>query len=231
MTNPSLGIHLTEEFTAEEESTLSPDGFARERLGWWSPVLVEQSDNPFDLKKWEKCKSKEKKPEGKTAYGVKFTADGSEVVLCGAVCPADGKARISFIDRRPTARGTKWLADWLCERYSKAACVVIDGRNGVDILVDRICDVWRAKSSIIKPTARDVVAAASLLVNEVNEETVTWYDGQSMVDNSAQKAEKRSIGGGYGFGGEDPAPIEACSLALWGARTCKRDPSRKMRIG
>lgn len=231
MTNPSLGIHLTEGFTAEEESTLSPDGFARERLGWWSPVLVEQSDNPIDVKKWEKCRSTEKKPEGKTAYGVKFTADGSEVVLCGAVCPAKGKARISFIDRRPTARGTKWLADWLIARYGKASCVVIDGRNGVDILIDRICETWKAKDSVIRPKAKDMVSAASLLVNEINEGTLTWYDGQSMIDNSAIKAEKRSIGGGWGFGGEDPAPIEACSLALWGARTSKRDPNRKMRIG
>ena len=25
--------------------------------------------------------------------------------------------------------------------------------------------------------------------------------------------------------------VEACGLALWGAKTCKRDPTRKMRIG
>ena len=42
---------------------------------------------------------------------------------------------------------------------------------------------------------------------------------------------RRPIGGGWGFGGDNSAPIEAASLALWGVKTSKRDPSRKMRIG
>ena len=42
---------------------------------------------------------------------------------------------------------------------------------------------------------------------------------------------KRPIGGGWGFGGEDSAPIEACALALWGAKNSKRDPNKRMRIG
>ena len=38
-------------------------------------------------------------------------------------------------------------------------------------------------------------------------------------------------GGGWAFGGEDPCPIEAAALALWGCRNSKRDPNRTMRIG
>ena len=30
---------------------------------------------------------------------------------------------------------------------------------------------------------------------------------------------------------EEGAPIEACALALWGAKTCKRIPGKKMLIG
>ena len=30
---------------------------------------------------------------------------------------------------------------------------------------------------------------------------------------------------------DNDLPIEAAALALWGAKTSKRDPSRKMRIG
>ena len=43
-TNPAMGFRLTESFTAEEMSTLSRDGFARERLGWWSPILANAVD-------------------------------------------------------------------------------------------------------------------------------------------------------------------------------------------
>jgi hypothetical protein len=52
-----------------------------------------------------------------------------------------------------------------------------------------------------------------------------------MLDESAKNAVQRRIGQAWGFGGEDPLPIEGCSLALWGVRNSKRNPNRKMRIG
>lgn len=231
MCNPALGIRLSEEFTAEEQKTMSADGFARERLGWWSPIIEEKTDYAIPVKLWDACKSKEKKPEGKTAYGIKFTPDGSEICLCGAVIPKDGSARISLIDRRPTGLGTQWLADWLNARYDKASCVVIDGRNGVDVLIDKICGTWKMKGSVIKPGVKDVIAAVSLVMDCLNEQTVTWYEEQEDLRDSAITSVKRPIGGGWGFGGDNAAPMEACALALWGAKNCSRDPGKKMRIG
>ena len=229
--NPALGIRLDEEFTEEEQATMSEDGFARERLGWWSPISDHKEDYAIPEEIWESAKSQEIKPEGKIAYGVKFSADGGEVVLCGAVLPTEGPARIELIDRKPTGYGTQWLADWLNARYEKASCVVIDGKNGVDVLVDKITSVWKYKGSVIKPRSTDMIAAVSLLMDSLNEERVTWYYQQEMLRNSAITSIKRPISGGWGFGGDDSTPIEACALALWGAKNSKRDPSRKMRIG
>ena len=230
-TNPAMGLRLTETFTAEELRTLPADGFARERLGWWSPVLTNAADYAIPAAAFDACKSLEMKPEGKTAYGVKFSADGSEVCLAGAVIPAQGPARISLIERRATSAGTRWLAEWLNERYAKAACVVIDGRNGADVLCDRISDTWRIQNSVVRPTARQVVAAAGTLLDAVNEQTVTWFHGQEVLRESAVTATKRPIAGGWGFGGDNSGPVEAAALALWGAKTSKRDPTRRMRIG
>lgn len=231
MTNPAMGRRLTEAHTATELGSMTADGFCRERLGWWSPVLTAQSDTAISPELWDSCASEEPKPEGKTAYGVQFSADGSEVALCGAVIPAEGPARISLIERRPTAMGTRWLAEWLRERYRIGCCVVIDGRNGVDLLVERISDTWKAKNSVIRPRAGDVVAAVSTLMDALNEKTVTWYKPQEALKDSAVSSVRRPIGGGWGFGGDDPGPIAACALALWGAKTSKRDPQRRMRIG
>lgn len=230
-TNPALGIHLTEDFTNEELRSWTRDGFARERLGWWSPVLTEQEDFALNKTAWGNCASEERKPEGKTAYGVKFAADGSAVCLCGAVIPQDGPARISLIDMQPCGRGIRWLADWLNARYDRASCVVIDGRNGVDVLVDRISDTWRAKDSVVRANTKNVIAAVSVLTDAVNDGTLSWYKPQAALNDSAVTATKRTFGGGYGFGGDNSLPIEACALALWGAKTSKRDPNRKMRIG
>lgn len=229
--NPALGRRILLSTIEAEFESMDADSFARERLGWWPPVVEHKVEYVIDAEQWNACMSAETKPEGKTAYGVKFSLDGSEVALCGAVCPKDGPARISLIDRKPTAMGTQWLADWLNERYKKASCVVIDGRNGVDVLVDKIAETWRAKGSVIKPRAGEVIAAVGNLTNEVSEQTVTWYAGQQQLAESATTSHKRPIGGGFGFGGENSAPIEAASLALWGCRTSKRDPTKKMRFG
>lgn len=230
-TNPAMGYRIAEKTILNEFENMARDGFARERLGWWTPTVERKTDNPISAKVWDACVSDDMKPEGKTAYGIKFSFDGAMVCLCGAVLSADGKARISIIEQRPTGQGTRWLADWLIARHGKASCVVIDGRNGADVLVDKISDVWKEKGSIIRPTARDIIASVGLLCDSLNEKSVTWYRGQEALRESAITSVKRPIGGGWGFGGEYSSPVEACALALYGVKTSKRDPSRKMRIG
>ena len=230
-TNPALGRRILASTVEGEAEQMDPDTFARERLGWWAPVVTQKETPAIDAAVWDACKSDELKPEGKTAFGIKFAPDGSEVCLCGAVIPTEGKARISLLERKPTSRGTQWLADWLNDRYKSAACVVIDGRNGADVLVDKIADTWKIKGSVIRPSAKDMVAAVGLLTDSLNEQTVTWYSQQEALRQSAISSIKRPIGGGWGFGGDDAGPVEAAALALYGAKTSKRDPARKMRIG
>lgn len=230
-TNPALGRRIQLSTIEGEAEQLDPDTFARERLGWWSPEITEHLDYAIDRTAWEACASEDEKPEGKTAYGVKFSADGSAVCLCGAVIPKEGPARVALLEMRPAGQGLAWLADWLNDRYGKASCVVIDGRNGVDVLVERIKDTWRAKNSVIRPTAKDVIAAVSGFTNSISEGTLTWYKPQAVLDESAITAVKRPIAGGFGFGGDNSLPVEACALALWGAKISRRDPTRKMKIG
>ena len=230
-TNPALGLRMLTSTIEGECEQMDATTFARERLGWWPPLVEKKEEYAIDAKLWDACKSKDEKPEGKTAYGIKFSADGSVVSLCGAVFPKDGPARVSLIKSESTGRGTQWLADWLNERSKKASCVVIDGRNGVDVLVDKIADTWKAKNSVIRPSVKDILASSGLLMDALAEKSVTWYYGQEALRESAVTATKRPLGGGWAFGGDNSAPIEAAALALWGAKTSKRDPTKQMRIG
>ena len=230
-TNPAMGYRIAEKTILNEFETMTIDGFARERLGWWSPTVVEHVDYAIPEETWDACRSSEPKPEGKSAYGIKFSPDGSAVCLCGAVIPEAGAARISMIEYKSTANGTQWLADWLNERYMQASCVVIDGRNGVDVLIDKIADTWRMKGSIMRPSVKDMIASVGMLTNALNEKTVTWYEKQEALRESAVTATKRPISGGWGFGGDMSLPIEACALAFFGVKTSKRNPKKKMRIG
>ena len=228
--NPSLGYQLLEEALIKDSVTMSPDTFAREHLGF-IPENIHSINYAIDKDAWDACKSIDPKPEGKTAYGVKFSADGSMVALCGAVIPDNGPARISLIDMRPTGHGIRWLAEWLNERYNKACCVVIDGRNGVDVLVERISDTWKMKGSVVRPSTKDMIAATGTLMDALGEKSVTWFWQQEALEDSAITSVKRPLGGGWGFGGDNSIPIEAASLALWGAVNSKRNPNKKMRIG
>ena len=230
-TNPALGRRIMLTTIEGEVEQMPPDTFARERLGWWTPVVEHKLDYAIPEDVWDACASNMAMPQGKIAYGVRFTPDGSEVCLCGAVVADDGTARVELIDRQPTGLGVRWLADWLNARYEKASCVVIDGRNGVDVLIDKISEVWKFKGSVIRPRVTDVIAAVGMLTDALNEQTLTWYQPQQALRESAVTSIKRPISGGWGFGGENAAPIEACALALFGAKTCKRNPTKKMRIG
>ena len=87
------------------------------------------------------------------------------------------------------------------------------------------------KGSIIRPSARDVIASVGMITDAINEGSLTWYEKQEALNDSAITSTKRPISGGWGFGGDNSIPIEACALAYWGARTCKRNPGKKMRIG
>ena len=229
--NPALGQRILVTTVEGECEQMDPDTFARERLGWWSPVVEHSVDYAIPAETWDSCKSDEERPSGKTAFGVKFSPDGSDVALAGAVIPKEGPARVTLINRQRTGHGIQWLADWLNARAGQASCVVIDGRNGSDVLVDKISGEWKAKDSVIKPSARDVVTAASTLCNMLGEKTVTWFSEQDVLRESAISAIKRPVGGGWAFGGENSIPVEAAALALWGAKTSKRDPLRRMRIG
>ena len=228
--NPAMGRRMSEDTVRDEHDTMSRDGFARERLGWWSPT-AGKPQTLIAEDAWDACATDHPLRPERTCYGVKFAADGSEVVLAVAESRGD-VTHVELQERRTMASGTAWLADWLCERTNVGCCVVVDGKSGSQALVERMSD--RApRGYVVTPSSGDVIASASMLCDAVNERKLTWYRPQEQLRESATTATRRAIGrgGGWGFGGADPLPIEACALALWGSRTTKRNPNRKARIG
>ena len=195
------------------------------------PEISHEAEHPITEEMWDACATDEPLPRGKTAYGVKFSVDGSEVCLAGAIVTDTGRIRIEMIERKSMNQGTRWLAEWLNQRYAKASCVVVDGKNGADVLIDRLQDTWKAKDSVIRPKTNDVIASAGYIIDGLQEQTLSWYSPQVALRESAITSTKRPIRGGWGFGGDNSTPIEACALALFGAKTSKRNPGASMKIG
>ena len=227
--NPAMGRRMSEDTVRDEHDTMSRDGFARERLGWWSPT-AGCVQTVIDAAKWQACAVDGSNEPERTAYGVKFAPDGSEVMLAVAE-ESNGKVHVELERRESMAMGTAWLASWLLERANVGCVAVIDGRSGSQALIERM---ERApKGFVVSPSTGDVIASASMLCDAVGEGRLTWFRPQTQLMESATKATRRPIGrnGGWGFGGDDPLPIEACALALWGLATSKRNPAKRLRIG
>lgn len=232
-TNPAMGIRLDDEFTEKEFQTLSFDGFARERLGWWNRALSGKS-TVIPRDKWDACATDEAPEDGTFVYGVKFAPDNSSVSLCGCLKPDEGDPVIEHIATEPMSEGIGWLVDWLIAREGRAACVVIDGKNGAQLLMERLASRGMGRRAICVPRTADVVAACSRLLDAVNEGTVR-HTSQGFLTESATLTTRRRIGsdGGWGFQSTESAqaePIEACALALWQASVTKRKPGRKAKV-
>lgn len=236
--NPSMGYTLDEEFTNAEFSTSSLMSFCVERLGLWV-CGGEEKRAVISEELWDDAEI-----DGigdafraKKAFGVKFSADGSRYVLAGCKTDSKGNAAIEVVEIGSTAYGTRPLAERLAAARSTACCVVVDGQSGAPVLLGNIADLKPPKGYVIAPRAADVSQAAGMVLDGLREGTLfhaSCGGGQAELDDSAKTSVMRPIGtrGGWAFGsaeGHESTAIEAASLALWGARTCKRDPKRKQR--
>lgn len=227
--NPSLGFHLLESALLKDVRTMSPDSFAREHLGWW-PENVTLT-RPISESDWNACKTDEPRKEGLVVYAVKFSPDGSTGVLAACHKPENGLPFVYVVEARSLSHGLGWFVETLTQNWRKAAQIVIDGQSNAQTLNDRLLENNVAPAVILRPSTKDVIAASQTISNAVKEKAMLHY-GQPALDASATKTKKRRIGssGGWGFSSTDEADatlIEACALALWGAKTTKRKPGRK----
>ena len=231
--NPMMGYRIKERSMrnmAETVGRTSPDSFAREYLGWWdaSTAAVE---HVISEKAWALCETDEPPEPRVTCAGVKFGPDRATLAYC--LRPAEGASYVEWVDTRPLSEGVGWVAAWLDARRDKVATVAIDG-GSTAALTTRLADVGFPKKAIVTAGPRDMARAVSMLTNAVAERDLSHY-GQDELTASATLTAKRRIGGdGVGFedaGGADATLIEACALALWQAKTTKRNPARKLRIG
>ena len=229
-TNPAMGRRISERTVRDEHDTMSRDGFARERLGWWSPT-AGRPEYVIPEDKWDALATDDPPADGKKAFGVRFGPDGSEVFLAAALLSADGTVHAEMVRRESMSAGTSWLAEFIAARSGEASVCVIDGKSGVQSLVDRLGRM--PKNYIRVCSAADATSAAATLADCVNEKTLTWYAPQADLRDSATTSIRRSIGNGgsWGFGGANPEPITAAALAVWGVKTARRDPRRKGLVG
>lgn len=232
---PSIGYHADLKAIRAGMKDMDELGAAQEYLGYWLPESNGSDPPLLEEGSWEKCLVKSAPPErdgDRIAYGVKFSPDGATVALSVAVRPAgDERTHVELVALEPTSNGSDWLCSWLAERSGVGCSVAVDGRSGAGTLCSKLDSAGVPRGYVIRPTADQAVSAATLARDGVSTRTLT-HIASPALDLSATTSSKRAIGsqGGWGWGGENSAPIESVGLALLALSVSKREPNRKQEV-
>ncbi len=231
--NPSMGYILDVSYTESEFAGASGNisGFAHERLDWWSGA---SNASAIDEELWHSLAlTLSNVPRtGKKSFGVKFSPDGASVALTACRTQEDGTAYVECVGTGTLADGMGWLMDVLANENTvdTTAAIAIDGRNGAGALFDKLREYY-PRQALLAPGTKGVVDAASIFDQALLEHNITHWDGgkknaQQVLTDSAVGSVKRPIGhdGGWTYGGEKSAPIEAAALAYWAGKNTNRDP-------
>ena len=209
----------------------SVESFMREGLGIWDEKQIGLK--AVEGSAWDLCASGELSSDGRRVIGVRFTPDGSTVAVAGALKPeVDGEPFVvEPIAQRPAGDGTQWLVDFLVERHSDLAQIVIDGKSGVGYLVNALRAEGVSAKTILTPSTDDATGAHSIMEAAIRNQDIV-HPANEDLDGQVKAALKRKIGTAGGFGWDAPeggsvALFEAVTLAHWGARVTKRRPGRK----
>lgn len=224
--NPSFPDRTPVESMLRLRKNLRSDAsWRREALGIWDDGVGARSE--VSVSAWSKLLSQMPPREGgRVAYGVKFSPSGKRFALAACRAGDDELAHVEVITEWPMAHGTSELEAWLVERWRKAAAIVIDGKSGAGPLKIALRDAGVPDKRIATLTTDQAVTAHALMLSAITDSSVTHF-GQPRLTTAVASAAKRKIGnaGGFGWtpiGDGDVLPLDAVTLAHYGARTAKK---------
>lgn len=225
------------------ENLTDPADWAREGLGIWD----EDADVDGAMSKSWPLLTVEPEAvpaDGARAFGVAFSADGQRVSIGGCIVAGD-RAHVELIGayQGPVDEQLAPLADWLVAdvggmpRWRRASAIVLSGRAGASVLERMLLDrkvphrrIMVASSSVYYQACGTLSEAVTTAAREARlgerlSLTHLGGDEQAVLNESATRAvqQKRTRDGAWGWSlpNGDETPVEAVSLALYGARTAR----------
>ena len=226
--NPSWGILLDPDTAESEFESLESVQFAHQRLGWFKQR--DGADNLFTAEEWDALEV-EDAPDTweRLTYGIRFRPDGKSVAL--SVCVSTGEQmHVELIREELMVLGIEWLVDFIALRAKGSSAIVIDGKSDVEDLRQRLVKKKVPKNRIVAASPATAASAAGMFLNAIRDRNLTHVADQALR-NAVLDVQKRKIGEGFGFEGQYPERIDSCALAIYGAKTTKRNPVKKGRVG
>jgi hypothetical protein len=210
--NPALGIRLAEAEVIRERSLMSPETFARERMGWWGDPATASS-TAFGEGRWQGCLD-EDLDQVVAAVGVAVAFDRMHASIGAAGMVGDLLA-VGAIDRR---EGVGWLVPELARIQQERSCpVVVDGGGPT---ADLIPAMEAAGIALTVTKTNDVKDACAGIFDRVQDKALA-HPGHIELDQAVAAASKREVGDRWAWARKssagDISMLEAVTLAAWAA--------------
>lgn len=223
-TNPALGSRLNITVVEDERGQMSDTGFMRERLGMWLGAL-SGAPPVIATSTWDALESTPVN-DGPTAFGIRFSPDGSQASMSGARAIGSGFYVECFGSGSPVSYMDA-MTEWLSERWRDCETIVIDGKGAADVLEQRLIESGVRPRKILRATTSSAPAAYAGLLDHVQSGRVS-HSGQPGLRASIECSTRRDIGslGAWGYKPNvpdgDSTPVESVALAISGLNQTKK---------
>lgn len=230
--NPGIGYRLSLPKIRNERASMSPAGYARERLGVGDyPADAEDTWQVIGEVPWRALTDADAAPEDPVAFAIDATPERTHAAICAAGACGQALA-VEVIDHRP---GLGWVVNRARELHRNwAPCAwVIDAGGPAGSLIPELEKSYvdddgkqRPGLTIVQPRVREVAQAAGQFYDHVEAQTLTHRDPAPLAAALAG-AQKRPLGDAWAWARRgvsvDISPLVAATNAAWGHATHASD--------
>lgn len=235
-TNPAMGYRIKESTMRDAIDTMSADNFAREVLGWWTPMRTDIT-HVIGKDAWDRCLIPlDKQPQdGTFVLAIKFEPEhGKYGVISACVAPKDGLPFVEVVKVFRTDRGIGDFVSFLVPMMDSVDAMVIDGKGLAQALYNELIAEGVYDDVLLMPKTNEAIAAYAGFADAAKSQRVT-HSGQQGANDAAYGCIYRPIGkdGGYGYrsdGDADATILDTLALAHWKALELSREPDEEMLI-
>lgn len=212
--NPGLGVRVSEEFVETELGALSPDDFARERLGIWDED--ESGNQIIPPEAWAACLDRKSGPTGPVSFALDVAPDRGMASIAVAGESGRGGVHVEVVEHK---QGTAWLAERAAELQSRwGGKMAIAKGSPAWSLEDELLD---AKVELLPVSTVEHAQACGALFDDIMEHRLRHNGGQPELDVAVAGADRRMYEDAWLWrrrtSSVDISPLVAVTLARWAA--------------
>ena len=216
-TNPGLTLRIPVQHVAHEHATMSPETFARERLGVGDyPADVAETWAVIGEAAWRRLADPQSRSGDPVAFAARVSLDRSRAWIGTAGFRPDGRTHIEIVGcETELARVVPRLAE-LKRRWRPCAVVIDPAGQGVSLIEA----ANQAGLDVALPfTSRDAASACGQLYDLVMQEGLA-YRPDADLDKAVAAARIRPLSDAWAWDSRgaaaDVEPLRTVSDAVWG---------------